>query len=43
MYTPEGSGPFPVFVYYHGGGWVLGDLEVVDPIFRTLQIRPNVW
>ena len=36
MYTPEGSGPFPVFVYYHGGGWVLGDLEVVDPILRAV-------
>ena len=24
VYTPmEGSGPFPVIVYYHGGGWVI--------------------
>lgn len=36
LYTPEGNGPFPVFVYYHGGGWVLGDLEVIDPIMRRL-------
>src|SRR5690625_6002211 len=21
IYTPEGSGPFPLFIYYHGGGW----------------------
>lgn len=34
IYTPEGDGPFPVFVYYHGGGWALGDLEVIDPIMR---------
>src|SRR5690349_15912346 len=22
VYTPEGPGPFPGFVYFHGGGWV---------------------
>lgn len=26
IYTPEGEGPFGVFVYYHGGGWVVGDI-----------------
>ena len=31
IYTPQGSGPFPMLVYFHGGGWVLGDLEVVHP------------
>ncbi|WP_110206785.1 alpha/beta hydrolase [Nocardioides daejeonensis] len=30
VYTPEGEGPFPALVYFHGGGWVLGDLTVVD-------------
>ena len=27
IYTPMGQGPFPIIVYYHGGGWVLNDLE----------------
>ncbi|MFC4559729.1 alpha/beta hydrolase [Virgibacillus kekensis] len=36
IYTPEGEGPFPVFVYYHGGGWVLGDIEISDPSCRVL-------
>ena len=27
IYTPIGQGPFPMIVYYHGGGWVLNDLE----------------
>jgi acetyl esterase len=36
IYTPSGTGPFPVFVYYHGGGWVLGDLDVIDPILRAV-------
>jgi acetyl esterase len=36
LYSPEGQGPFPVFVYYHGGGWALGDLDVIDPILRSV-------
>lgn len=37
IYTPEGVGPFPLFVYYyHGGGWVIGDLETVDASCRML-------
>ncbi|KAK3619755.1 hypothetical protein LTR56_023840 [Elasticomyces elasticus] len=27
VYTPEGPGPFPVHLNYHGGGWVLGGLN----------------
>jgi len=27
IYTPRGSGPLPVLVFYHGGGWVLGDIS----------------
>lgn len=27
IYTPEGSGPFPMLIYFHGGGWVLGNLD----------------
>jgi acetyl esterase len=29
IYTPHGSRPLPVLVYFHGGGWVLGNLDVV--------------
>ncbi len=30
-YTPlEGEGPFPVIVYYHGGGWVIADLDTYE-------------
>ncbi|MFC5589024.1 alpha/beta hydrolase [Sporosarcina soli] len=36
IYTPSGQGPFPLFVYYHGGGWVLGDLETSDAGCRLL-------
>ena len=23
IYTPEGDGPHPLVVYFHGGGWVI--------------------
>ncbi|PGY13207.1 esterase [Bacillus sp. AFS031507] len=39
IYTPKGDGPFPIFVYYHGGGWVLGDLETSDATCRMLANR----
>jgi len=35
VYTPEGRGPFPLLVYFHGGGWVLGSLDTHDPFCRA--------
>jgi acetyl esterase len=28
IYQPQGEGPFPVLVSFHGGGWVMGSLEI---------------
>jgi acetyl esterase len=36
VYTPDGDGPKPVFVFYHGGGWVLGSLDESDAYCRVL-------
>ena len=37
IYTPAaGTAPFPVIVYYHGGGWVIADKEVYDAGARGL-------
>ena len=36
IYTPAGSGPFPVLVYFHGGGWVLCNIDTHDPVCRSL-------
>lgn len=36
IYTPAGAGPFPILVYYHGGGFVLGDLDAYDPPCRQI-------
>ncbi len=38
IYTPAtGSAPFPVVVYYHGGGWVIGNKDVYDGGARALS------
>ena len=37
IYTPAGTGPFPVVVYFHGGGWVIADKDVYDGGARGLS------
>lgn len=41
IYTPKGNGPFPVIVYYHGGGWVIADLDIYDSSPRALVNATN--
>lgn len=41
IYTPKGNGPFPVIVYYHGGGWVIADLDTYDSSPRALVNATN--
>ncbi len=36
VYRPEGDGPFPTVVMFHGGGWVIGDLETHDNGARSI-------
>lgn len=36
IYTPHAAGPLPALVYFHGGGWVLGDLDGSDAQCRML-------
>jgi acetyl esterase len=36
IYTPKGKGPFPVIVYFHGGGWVIANLDAYDATPRAL-------
>ena len=38
IYTPEGSGPFPILVWYHGGGWVVGSRDSVDGTCRRMCV-----
>ncbi|HEY1633261.1 MAG TPA: alpha/beta hydrolase [Acidimicrobiales bacterium] len=41
VYRPAGAGtaPLPVLVWYHGGGWVIGDLDTADTTCRKLANR----
>jgi acetyl esterase len=41
IYQPPGDGPFPVILYFHGGGWVIGDLPTYDPMCRDLCDRSD--
>ena len=38
--TPA-SGPLPVLVFYHGGGWMLGDLDSHDWICRMIANKAD--
>ena len=36
VYTPFGDGPFPGYLYIHGGGFWLGTLDHFDPVCRAI-------
>jgi acetyl esterase len=36
IYTPDGSGPMPVVLFFHGGGFVIGNVETHDSNARSL-------
>jgi acetyl esterase len=43
IYVPTSDpGPRPVLVYFHGGGWVIGDLESHDATVRALAAASGV-
>lgn len=43
LYVPHGAAePGPLLVYYHGGGWVIGDLETHDAPCRFLAANSGV-
>ena len=39
IYHPAPGTPLPTLVWLHGGGWVIGDLELSDEICRVLASR----
>jgi len=36
IHWPTGAGPVPALVFFHGGGWVIGDLDTHDVTCRSL-------
>lgn len=41
IFTPDGKGPFPVMVYFHGGGFVFADTKVYEASPRALAKMAN--
>jgi acetyl esterase/lipase len=41
LYLPEGSGPFPLVIAIHGGGFMMGDKASPDAISGTDQLLAN--
>ena len=39
IYTPAGTGPFAMTIYYHGGGWVFGTVDEWDAVCRALAVE----
>ena len=39
LYRPDSPGPHPVTLYFHGGGWVLGDHTSDDALCRDLCVN----
>lgn len=39
VYVPRAEGPLPVMVYFHGGGFVTGSLDMIDEPARDLANR----
>ncbi|MEM1120190.1 MAG: alpha/beta hydrolase [Bacteroidota bacterium] len=42
IYADSRAENLPILVYYHGGGWVVGDLETHDGICRQLAKSANI-
>lgn len=42
IYSPKGDGPFPVMLYYHGGGFVIANMDTYDASCRALTNAANV-
>lgn len=41
LYRPSAPGPHRIVLYFHGGGWVIGDQASDDPLCRDLCVQSN--
>ena len=41
IYRPKSDTPLPVIMYFHGGGWVICDLDSHDSVCRDLSFLVN--
>ncbi|KAK7682285.1 hypothetical protein QCA50_014488 [Cerrena zonata] len=40
--VPKGGEDLPLLVWFHGGGWALGDIDLDDYYLRILSVKVNV-
>jgi acetyl esterase len=36
VFVPEAAGPLPILVHYHGGGWVIGNVDGSENLCRAM-------
>ncbi len=41
LYRPSSQSNLPALVFYHGGGWVLCDIETHDEVIRRIALAAN--
>lgn len=41
VYRPSTAAPLPALLFFHGGGWVLGDLDLSDALCRDLSAEAD--
>ncbi|HUK51070.1 MAG TPA: alpha/beta hydrolase [Terriglobales bacterium] len=41
VYVPREQNGLPALVYYHGGGWVVGDLDTADTLCRSIALASD--
>ncbi len=42
LYRPSAAANLPVLVWYHGGGWVIGNLDTADWVCRELCVQAGM-
>ena len=42
IYFPADAGSFGTLLYFHGGGWAIGDLDTCDAVCREISLLGNV-
>ena len=40
-YVPRNQTDLPLLVYFHGGGWVVGDLDIADWLCRSIALAAD--
>lgn len=41
IFTPESFGPHDVLIFFHGGGWVTGDIDSYTPVCKNMARITN--